>query len=151
MWDVFYMKYNVPCEVCDHPNRKEIEICLRDGGAGNNIKEIRTRFNIEKTPHILRHKENHMFETTKEIVKMCNDEYEKIMKNKGIEKKLLSIDVLDAFIEKYKDVLSDVTAKDVLAAIKLKEELLGNVIQKNEVKLTWLDTIPDPEKEEKDD
>ncbi len=141
------MIYNKPCEVCNHPDKKEINACLLDGGTGNSIKELQSKFGV-KTAHLLKHKEQHMIESARELVKMCNEEYDKMMKKKGVEKKLLSIEVLDAFIEKYKDVLGEVTAKDVLAAIKLKEDLLGNITQKSEVKLTWLDAIPDPEKEE---
>ncbi len=145
MWvGVSMTKY---CVVCNHPDRKEVDSCLLDGGAGNSIKDIQERFNI-KTTHLLKHKEQHMIESAKELVKMCNEEYDKMLKKKGVEKKLLSIEVLDAFIEKYKDVLGEVTAKDVLAAIKLKEELLGNVTQKREIQLTWLDAIPELEKEE---
>ena len=138
------MVFNVSpkkCDICNHPERKEIEACLIDGGLGNGIKELRDRFNV-KTAHLLKHKEKHMFETAQELVKMCNQEYDKKMKELGVEKKLISIEVLDAFIEKYKDVLNDVSAKDVLAAIKLKEELLGNVTQKQAVTLEWLKDIP---------
>lgn len=139
------------CEVCVHPDRKEIEACLLDGGAGNSFKELHSRYNT-RTTHLLKHKEKHMIETAKELVKMCNEEYDKKMKESGVQKKLISIEVLDAFIEKYKDVLGYVTAKDVLAAIKLKEELLGHVTQKQTVTLTWLNDIPtDEEKNEEQD
>jgi hypothetical protein len=130
------------CDVCKHPDRKEIELCLLDGGVGNQMKDLFSRFDV-RTTHLLKHKEQHMIETAQELVKMCNEEYDKKMKESGIAKKLASIDVLDAFIEKYKDILGEVTARDVLAAIKLKEDLLGHITQKQEVKLTWLETIPE--------
>jgi hypothetical protein len=130
------------CDVCNHPERRDIEAALLDGGAGNKMKDIYVRYNV-RSAHLLRHKEQHMIEAAQEIVKMCNEEYDKKMKETGIAKKLISIDVLDAFIEKYKDVLGEVTAKDVLAAIKLKEDLLGHITQKTEVKLTWLNDIPE--------
>ena len=136
------------CEVCSHPDRKEIEACLLDGGAGNSFKELYSRYNV-RTTHLLKHKEKHMIEAAKELVKMCNEEYDKKMKKTGVQKKLLSIEVLDAFIEKYKDVLDYVTAKDVLAAIKMKEELLGHVTQKAEIKLEWLKDIPEEQDAEK--
>jgi hypothetical protein len=138
----------IHCEVCDHPDKKEIEACLLDGGAGNSYKELHSRYNI-RTTHLLKHKEKHMIQTVRELVKMCNEEYDKNMKKTGMVKKLISINVLDAFIEKYKDVLDGVTAKDVLAAIKLKEELLGHVVQKQDVKLEWLKDIPEETDEQK--
>lgn len=136
------------CDVCNHPDRKEIEACLLDGGPGNSFKDLYTRFNT-RAAHLLKHKEKHMIKAAKELVKMCNEEYDKKMKQSGIKKKLVSIEVLDAFIEKYKDVLEYVTAKDVLSAIKMKEELLGHVTQKQEIKLEWLKDIPE-EEESKD-
>ncbi len=129
------------CDVCNSENRKEIEACLLDGGANNQMKDLYRRFNV-RTAHLLKHKEGHMIEAAQEIVKMCNAEYDKKMKETGVAKKLLSIDVLDAFIERYKDVLGEVTARDVLAAIKMKEDLLGNVVQKQTVTLKWLEDIP---------
>jgi hypothetical protein len=136
------------CDVCNHPDRKEIEAALLDGGAGNGMKDLYKRYNT-RTAHLLKHKEQHMVETVKELVHMCNEEYDKKMKENGVAKKLVSIEVLDAFIEKYKDVLDGVTAKDVLAAIKLKEELLGHVTQKAEVKLEWLKDIPEVTNDQK--
>lgn len=130
------------CDVCNHPDRKEIEAALLDGSAGNTTKDLYQRYNT-RTSHLLKHKEQHMVNTVKELVNLCNVEYDKKMKETGIAKKLSTIEVLDAFIEKYKDVLDGVTAKDVLAAIKLKEELLGHVTQKQEVKLEWLKDIPE--------
>ena len=134
-----------PCEICNHPDRKEIESRLLDGGAGNTFKELTAQFAVSPA-RLLRHREEHMIKAARELVKLCNEEYDKSMKKMGAEKKLLSIDVLDAFIEKYKDVLDYVTAKDVLAAIKLKEELLGHVTQKTEIKLEWLKDIPEEQK-----
>lgn len=136
------------CDVCKHPDRKEIEAALMDGGAGNTLKDLNARY-YTRTSHLLRHKEQHMVETVKELVHMCNEQYDKKMKETGLAKKLVSIEVLDAFIEKYKDVLDGVTAKDVLAAIKLKEELLGHVVQKQEVKLEWLADVPEVTNESK--
>ena len=136
------MRVITACDVCSHLDRKEIEACLLDGGAGNSFKELYKRFGV-RTSHLLRHKEQHMIDTAKELVEMCNREYDKKMRENGLAKKLVSIEVLDAFIEKYKDVLDGVTAKDVLAAIKLKEELLGHVVQKQEVKMEWLKDIPE--------
>lgn len=135
------------CDICNHPDKKDIESALLDGGAGNSFKDLYKRFGV-RASHLLRHKEQHMVNAVKEIVKMCNEEYDKKMKETGIAKKLVSIEVLDAFIEKYKDVLDGVTAKDVLAAIKLKEDLLGHVVQKQEVTFSWLDEIPNEEKKE---
>ena len=137
------------CDVCSHMDRKEIEASIFDGGPGNGIKDLANRFRVRST-HLLRHKEQHMVECSKEIVDMCNKAYDDKLKQTGVEKKLLSIEVLDAFIAKYINVLDEVTARDVLAAIKLKEDLLGNVTQKQEIKLSWLDTIPDI-KENKDE
>ena len=136
------------CDICNHLDRKEIEACLLDGGAGNSFKDLYKRYGV-RSAHLLRHKEQHMVNAVKEIVKMCNEEYDKKMKASGKTKKLASIEVLDAFIEKYKDVLNGVTARDVLAAIKLKEELLGHVVQKQEVKLEWLKDIPEETNEQK--
>ncbi len=145
---VIMVRVITTCEVCNHLDRKEIEACLLDGGAGNSFKELYKKFGV-RTTHLLRHKEQHMVNAVQEIVKMCNEEYDKKMKETGVAKKLVSIEVLDAFIEKYKDVLNGVTARDVLAAIKLKEDLLGHVVQKQEVKLEWLKDIPEETNEQK--
>lgn len=138
------------CTVCQHPNRKEIDKRILDGGVLNKPKLLMKEYGI--TPaQFLRHKEQHMIVAAKELVNMCNEEYDKMLQETGTAKKLLSINVLDAFIEKYKDVLHEVTAKDVLAAIKLKEDLLGTVVEKKEVTLTWLNEIPKEEPKDEQD
>lgn len=133
------------CQVCNHPDRREIEASLFDGGAGNSLKQIADRCLI-RSGRLLYHKENHMVDCAKQLVEMVNKEYEKKMMETGVQKAMSSIEILDLVIARGPELLKGATLNDVLRAVKLKADLTGSITQKQVVELSWLNEIPDKEK-----
>jgi len=131
-----------PCPICNHPDKEYIESELYDGGPGNSFQDICNRYRLTSAK-LLIHKEQHMAECAEKLVKLVSEEYDKKMKEKGVEKALTSIEVLDLIIAKAPELLEKASVKDVLTAVKLKAELLGDITQKQEIKLDWLKDIPE--------
>lgn len=132
------------CQICSHDDRKDIEGALFDGGPGNSLREISKKYSIV-AGKLLYHKENHMVDCAKELVKMVSDEYDRQLKKTGVQKAMTSVEVLDLVIARAPDLIRSATMNDVLRAIKLKAELLGTITQKQTVELSWLNDIPDKE------
>ena len=87
-----------------------------------------------------------MVDCSQELVKLVTEEYDKKLMEKGVQKALTSLEVLDLIIAKAPGLLDRATLNDVLRAVKLKAELLGDITQKNEIKLDWLKDIPEEKK-----
>jgi len=134
-----------PCPICNHPDKKFIEADLFDGGAGNSFDELCKRYRVTSAK-LLIHKEQHMVDCSQELVKLVTEEYDKKLMEKGVQKALTSLEVLDLIIAKAPGLLDRATLNDVLRAVKLKAELLGDITQKNEIKLDWLKDIPEEKK-----
>lgn len=131
-----------PCPICNHPDRKFIEADLFDGGPGNSFQELCNRYRVTSAK-LLIHKEQHMVDCSQKLVTLVNEEYEKKMQKTGIAKALTSLEVLDLIIAKAPELLDRTSMNDILRALKLKAELLGDITTKQEVKLDWLKDIPD--------
>ena len=129
------------CDLCYHPERQQIENDLLDGGPGNSFKELSARYKL-KPATLLYHKENHMATITDEAVRILNEQ----CKEKGINRVLTSVEVLDMIIARAPDLLDSVTIRDITQALKLKHEILGDIKEEKKVKLEWIkDIAPEDE------
>ncbi len=131
------------CNICYHPDRKQIEEDLIDGGPGNSFKELSARFKV-KPAILLYHKENHMATIVDEAVRILDEQ----CKEKGINRVLTSVEVLDLIIARAPALIDSVTIKDVTQALKLKHEILGDIKEEKKVKVEWINEIS-PEDEVK--
>ena len=124
------------CEVCYHPRRVEVEGAIIDGGPGNSYKEISKRTGI-KANQLLYHKENHMVSITDEAIRILDEKSQKL----GVNRVLNSVEVLDLIISKAPNLMDSVTMQDILRALKLKHEILGDIKDEKKVKLEWLNDV----------
>jgi hypothetical protein len=121
------------CTICFHPRRIEIEGALIDGGPGNSYKEISKRTDV-KAAALLYHKENHMPSITDEAIRIL-DEKSQVT---GVNRVLNSVEVLDLIISKAPNLMDSITMQDILRALKLKHEILGDIKEEKKIKLEWL-------------
>jgi len=133
------------CEVCYHPERQQIENDLIDSGPGNSFKDLSSRYKV-KPATLLNHKENHMATIADRAVTILNKQCEE----KGINRVLSSVEVLDLIIAKAPEILDTVGMRDILSALKLKHEILGDIKEEKKVKLEWIENII-PEDEVKEE
>jgi len=124
------------CEICFHPLRKDIENAILDGGPGNSYKAISTRTGV-KPSQLLYHKENHMPSITEEAIRILDEQSQK----NGVNRVLNSVEVLDLIISKAPGLMESVTMQDILRALKLKHEILGDIKEEKKVKLEWLQDV----------
>jgi hypothetical protein len=124
------------CDICYHPERQQIENDMLDGGPGNSFKELSARFKV-KPSTLLNHKENHMATIADEAVRILNEK----CKEEGVNRVLNSVEVLDLIIAKAPEILDTVSMRDILQALKLKHEILGDIKEEKKVKLEWINEI----------
>jgi hypothetical protein len=124
------------CTVCFHPSRIDVENAIIDGGPGNSFTQITKRTGI-KAAQLLYHKENHMPSITDEAIRIL-DEQSKV---NGVNRVLNSVEVLDLIISKAPNLMDSVTMQDILRALKLKHEILGDIKEEKKIKLEWLQDV----------
>lgn len=124
------------CSICYHPKRVAIENDISDGGPANTAKELQKRYKITPSS-ILKHKQDHMVSITEEALKILD----KKSHESGVNRVLNSVEVLDLIIAKAPTLIDNITIQDVLRALKLKHEILGDIKEEKKVKLEWLNEV----------
>jgi len=124
------------CEVCYHTQRKDIENDIIDGGLANSISEIAKRYKL-KPYSVKNHKDNHMVTIVDEAKRILDEQ----CKEHGVNRILNSVEVLDLIISKAPHLLENTSMRDVLQALKLKHEILGDVKEEKKIKVEWLDEV----------
>jgi hypothetical protein len=56
----------------------------------------------------------------------------------GVNRVLNSVEVLDLIISKAPNLMDSITMQDILRALKLKHEILGDIKEEKKIKLEWL-------------
>lgn len=78
-----------------------------------------------------------MVSITDEAIRILDEESQK----KGVNRVLNSVEVLDLIISKAPALMDSVTMQDILRALKLKHEILGDIKDEKKVKLEWLNDV----------
>jgi hypothetical protein len=124
------------CPICYHPKRIDIENAISDGGPANTVKELVKRYKITASS-ILKHKQDHMASITDEAIRILDAKSQE----SGVNRVLNSVEVLDLIISKAPTLMDSVTMQDVLRALKLKHEVLGDIKEEKKIKLEWLNEV----------
>lgn len=123
------------CAVCNHKKRVEIEDDIYKGMIL--IPEMAKKYKVLPS-QINYHKKNHM-STIVDEAKIVLDQKSKDL---GINRVLKDIEVLDLIISKAPEILDKVTPTDIVRAMKLKAELLGDIKQEEKtVQLEWINEM----------
>ncbi len=120
------------CFICSHKKRLEIEEEIHRGTL--TIPEIAKKYKVLSS-QINHHKSKHM-STIVDEAKLTLDQKSK---DSGINRILKDIETLDLIISRAPEILDKVTPTDIIRAMKLKAELLGDIKQEDKkVEIEWI-------------
>jgi len=74
---------------------------------------------------------------TDEAIRILDEQSQK----NGVNRVLNSVEVLDLIISKAPGLIESVTMQDILRALKLKHEILGDIKEEKKIKLEWLQDV----------
>lgn len=125
------------CLICESQFRDKIEEDIMKPGPNNTMKKIADRYKVPYN-HVVNHKKSHMPDTIDEARKIIEER----CRDKGINRVITDIEILDMIIGKAPEILDNVTLQDVIRAIKLKAELLGDLKQNDSAAMVeWVEHV----------
>jgi polysaccharide pyruvyl transferase WcaK-like protein len=123
------------CDICIHKKRIEIEEHLHKGTM--DVPTIAKSYKV-LVSQINYHKKKHM-STMVDEAKIILDEKSR---DTGVNRILKDIEKLDLIISRAAEVLDKVTPTDIVRAMKLKAELLGDINQEEKkVEIEWINEV----------
>lgn len=123
------------CAICIHKRRVEIEDDIYKGIV--TVPDMSKKYKVLPS-QINYHKKNHM-STIVDEAKIVLDQKSK---DSGVNRILKDIETLDLIISRAPEILDKVTPTDIVRAMKLKAELLGDIKQEEKkVEIEWINEM----------
>jgi len=111
-----------------------IEKLIHIGGPENTTAKIAAKFKIP-LKDLKIHRAKHIQDVVCEAKVILDEKAKKA----GINRVVSDVEALDNIISQLPNIMEDVTVQDVIRAIKLKSELLGDVKKEETLSISWLE------------